>query len=367
VDTGQTAFEVSGKFNSFVTAPGAEWVIAMTPARHLFFVDSATGQCLGHIPASPSFPEHTLSPDGKTLIRLRQWLKMQAWDLESGKQKSDRETPLAPISLAIGGVGPEGMRLGVFWIDARSILSHTKGPADQQLRYYLYDFDAHTHTYSYAASLGTFQNDSIGRAWMTSRAGRSEAWIAPNLPGAGAFDHALAFGPGTTVCVEVDVGGRKASQQTAEKMAASLAAQGFKIGRDGWVLRADHTTGTASTDLTNLRGQRGISVATLNITWRLLDPEGKEAWKGTSGGKFDPFTSKYVVVGSRKTEMAGGGLGGGSTEVRLDYQGKDAMTAQVEEILEKYWYPRVPTCLVRSEGGYVALPLAAPEEAKEKP
>lgn len=114
-------------------------------------------------------------------------------------------------------------------------------------------------------------------------------------------------------------------------------------------------------------GERGISVATLNITWRLLDPEGKEAWKGTSGGKFDPFTSKYVVVGSRKTNMAPGGLGGGSTQVRLDYKGKDAMTAQLEEILEKYWYPGMPTCLVKNEGGYSALPLAASEEAKQKP
>jgi len=227
--------------------------------------------------------------------------------------------------------------------------------------------DAHTHTYSYAASLGTFQNDALGRAWMTSRAGGGETWIAPNVPGAGAFNQTLAFGPGTAVRVEVDVGSRENSQKTAEKMAASLSALGFKIGRDGWVLRADHTTSTTSTDLTDLRGQRGISVATLNITWRLLDPEGKEAWKGTSGGKFDPFTSKYVVVGSRKTDMAAGGLGGGSTQVRLDYEGKDAKTAQLEEILEKYWYPGVPTCLVKNEGGYVVLPLAASEEAKQKP
>jgi hypothetical protein len=108
-------------------------------------------------------------------------------------------------------------------------------------------------------------------------------------------------------------------------------------------------------------GERGIYVSIM------LDPEGKEAWQGRSGGKFDPFNSKYVVVGSRKTDMAPGGLGGGSTQVRLDYQGKDAMTAQLEEILEKYWYPAVPTCLVRNEGGYSVLPLAASEEAKQKP
>jgi hypothetical protein len=367
VPTGQAVFEVSGKFNSFVMAPSADWVMAMTPARHLFVVDCASGQCLGHIPASPSYPEHALSPDGKTLLRLGQWLNLQVWDLQTGKRKSDRETPLVPVSLAIGGIGPEGMRLGVFWIGTQRILSHTKGPADQQPRYYLYDLEAHTHTYSYPSTLGTFQNDSLGRAWMTSRAGEGAAWIAPDVPGGGTFDQTLAFGPGTTVRVEVDVGSRENSQKTAEKMAASLAALGFKIGRDGWLLRADHTTSTASTDLTDLSGQGGISVATLKITWRLLDPEGKEAWKGTSGGKFDPFNSKYVVVGSRKTDMAPGGLGGGSTEVRLDYQGKDAMTAQVEEILENYWYPGMPTCLVKKEDGYSALPLPAAEEARPKP
>jgi len=166
------------------------------------------------------------------------------------------------------------------------------------------------------------------------------------------------------VQIEVDVGSGENSQKTAKKMAESLATLGFKIGRGGWVLRADHKTSTASTDLTDLMGQRGISVATLTINWRLLDPQGNEAWKGTSGGKFDPFNSKYVVVGSRRTDMAPGGLGGGSTQVELDYGGKDAMTAQVDEILEKYWYPGVPTCLVQSEGKYVALPLAPSEKAE---
>ena len=161
--------------------------------------------------------------------------------------------------------------------------------------------------------------------------------------------------------------GRENSEKTAEKMAQSLHSRGFKVGPGGWMLRADHTTGTASTDLTDLRGQGGISVATLNITWRLLDPQGKQAWQGRSGGKFHPFISKYVVVGSRRTEMASGGLGGGSTEVRLDYQGKDAMTAQLEEILERDWYPSVPTCLVKNKDGYSALPLAAPEEAEQNP
>jgi hypothetical protein len=360
VETGQASFEVVGNFNAFVTSPGAEWVIAATPARHLFFVDSATGQCLGHIPASPSFPEHTLSPDGKTLLRLGEWPKLQVWDVQTGKRKSDPEAPVVSLSQAIG----DGVT-DVFWIDARRVLSHTKTWGEQSPRYYLYDLDAHTHTYVYPPKLGRFQNDTLGRAWMNSQAGGGERWTAPNVPGAGAFDHTVAFAPGTTIRVEVDVGSREGSRTTAEKMAGSLSGLGFKIGRDGWVMRADHKTGEAGTDLTDLRGQRGIFVATLTITWRLLDPEGKEAWKGTSGGKFDPFQSKYVALGSRRTDMAPGGpFAGGSTQVRLDYKGKDPMTAQVEEILENSWYPGVPICLVKTAEGYSTVPLAAPGEAK---
>jgi hypothetical protein len=355
VATGQAAFEVGGNLNWFQSAPGAEWVMVMTPARHLFFVDATTGQCLGHIPANPALPEHTLSPDGKTLLRLAQWKSVQAWDLQTGKRKSDRETPLVPITLG-----------GVVWIGPRMILSRTNSP-EQQPRYYLYDLDAHTHTYSFPANLGVFQNDTLGRAWMASQATGNETWTAPSIPGAKPFDQTLAFGPGTTVQVEVDVGSGENSQTTAKKMADSLASLGFKIGRGGWVLRADHKSSTTKTDLSDLSGQRGISVATLTINWQLLDPQGNEAWKGTSGGKFDPFNSKYVVVGSRKTDMAAGGMGGGSSQVQLNYGSKDAMTAQVEEILEKYWYPGVPTCLVQSEGNYVALPLAAAEEVKQKP
>jgi hypothetical protein len=71
--------------------------------------------------------------------------------------------------------------------------------------------------------------------------------------------------------------------------------------------------------------------------------------------------------------MALGGLGGGSTSVQLDYDGKDAMTAQLEEILEKTLFfghalpSGMPTCLVKKEGGYSALPLEGTLGGKQKP
>lgn len=240
VATGQATFEVVGRFTWFVTAPGAEWVMVTTPARHLFFVDASTGRCLGHIPASPSCPEHTLSPDGKTLLRLGGSLNAQVWDLQTGKRQSGREAPVVPLSLAIPDVPqPVGGRLGgaqqmvavrqpmlqMFWIGPRKILSHTKRPGEQQPRYYLYDLDAHTHTYAYPATLGRFLNDSLGRAWMGSAGGATRdrapqaTWKAPDVPGAGDFQQSLALSPGSTIRVEIDVGDRRNSQKAAEKVA----------------------------------------------------------------------------------------------------------------------------------------------------
>jgi len=256
--------------------------------------------------------------------------------------------------------------LGMFWMGPRSVLSYTKAPGEPHPRYYLYDLDAHTHTYRYTATLGRYQNDSLGRPWLLTGAGGGEKWIAASVPNAGAFDQTLAFGPGTPIRIEIDILGRRNSQQTAVKLAEAIQARGFKLGPGGWVLRADSTTSTTRTKLSNLRGQRGVEVPTLNITWRLLDPEGNEAWKGHSGGTFDPFTSKYVVIGSRKMQMAG--MGGGSTQVRLDYDGKNETTAQLEEVLEKNWYPTsMPTCLVKNEAGYVALPLEVSPDGKQTP
>ena len=45
----------------------------------------------------------------------------------------------------------------------------------------------------------------------------------------------------------------------------------------------------------------------------------------------------------------------------------EAFERTVEEILEKYWYPGVPNCLVKNEAGYVALPLEATEVVKQQP
>jgi hypothetical protein len=104
------------------------------------------------------------------------------------------------------------------------------------------------------------------------------------------------------------------------------------------------------------------SFASLKIVWTLLAPDGAKAWSADDGGSFDPRTTKYVKVGSRKFE--GSPVSGGYQSWELDYDGKNPRTAQLEEIIETTVLPRgrppsFPALVARTEKGYEALPLQA--------
>jgi hypothetical protein len=104
-----------------------------------------------------------------------------------------------------------------------------------------------------------------------------------------------------------------------------------------------------------------ISVAALTVTWKLVAPDGTEVWQGSEGGSFDPFRSKYVIVGSRKGQFSING--GGFQRVDLDFGGKDPQTAQIEEILEQMLPRRqgcpvgLPACVAKGPNGLEPLPL----------
>src|SRR5262249_34534072 len=188
-------------------------------------------------------------------------------------------------------------------------------------------------------------------------------WIPIRLPGMDRFGRDLVLGPGSTIRVEIGVGNRAHNQTIAKQVAEQLQKRGLKIGPDGWCLRADHTIGRSSQQFDNPRtGKRYSSpYIALNITWKLLSPDGTEVWQASDGGSFDPFRSKYVVVGSRRNEFIPGG--GGSRQVQIDFQGKDPQSAQVEEILEQTVLFRqtlpagLPVYVAKSANGYAALPL----------
>jgi hypothetical protein len=168
------------------------------------------------------------------------------------------------------------------------------------------------------------------------------------------------------------VGHRTYNQQIAQAAAKQLQRRGLKIGRNGWILRADHTLGTGTQKFVDPRsGDRSISVAALNVTWKLIAPDGTEVWQNSDGGSFDPFRSKYVKVGRRRSQM--NFRGGGFQQVELDFDGKDAQSAQVEEILEQMLVyrqglpPGLPARIAKKGAGYTSLPIKESLNGGQKP
>jgi hypothetical protein len=286
--TGKALFEIEGTYKSLTLAPGCSWLMATTPAGNLDYFDAANGQQLGRIPSSLFI---ALAPDGKSLVR--EGSGMDVWDLETGKRS---RAPEMPLGLMIGS-----------WVGPRYTLRYMNALGNTPARYLLYDLDMHTHTYAFAETPPIeVRNDSFGRAWMARLAPASggpnkapSGWGPVHLQGKDGFRSELAFGPGSTIRVEINVGHGTYNQRIAQGMAQQLQKRGLKIGRDGWVLQADNKVGTSSRKYTEpVSGKQSISVASLNITWKLIAPDGTEVWQNFDGGEFDPFRSKYVKVGS---------------------------------------------------------------------
>jgi hypothetical protein len=368
--TGEAVFEIEGGYKSWTLAPGWTWLLATTPGGNLDFFDAASGLPLGRIPGPTTF---SLAPDGKTLVCQPPTgphivYRIDVWDLGTGKRA---RTPEVPIGMVLGP-----------WVGPRCLLRSMDAQFNTPARYLLYDLDVHTHTYAFAVAPPIdVRNDSLGRAWMArpkpAGDGRKNApagWGPVQLPGTDGFRRELAFGPGSTIRVEIDVGNRTYNQKIARQTAELLQRRGLKIGRDGWLLRTDYTVGEGSRKYahpSSRSGKETISVASLTITWKLIAPDGVEVWQGSDGGSFDPFRSKYVKVGSRKSQFAPGG--GGFQQVELDYDGKDAQSAQIEEILEQTLLYRpslpagLPACIAKNGPDYEALPIKASWNGGQKP
>jgi hypothetical protein len=205
-------------------------------------------------------------------------------------------------------------------------------------------------------------------------AGRdAKGWTPLRVPGIDKFGRDLVLGPGSTIRVEIGVGNRDHNQKIAKQAAEQLQKRGLKIGRGGWCLRADHTVGQTGQQLNDPRtGKKYASpYIALNITWKLLSPDGTEVWQASDGGTFDPFRSKYVVVGSRKNTF--NPHGGGSSRVEIDFQGKNSQAAQIEEILEQTILLRqslptgLPVYVAKAADGYAELPLKETWPGEKKP
>lgn len=116
VPAGKAVFEVDGGYvGPLQMAPGRGWLAASTP-EHVDILDASTGRCLGRCqaPDIPAWAWHApalLSPDGKTLVRVRNggWFDplnkgngarcaLQLWDMATGAT-SEIPYGMAPAKL----------------------------------------------------------------------------------------------------------------------------------------------------------------------------------------------------------------------------------------------------------------------------
>jgi WD40 repeat protein len=346
VGSGKAIYEIDGAYRYLRMAPGGTWFVGANPGRVLEFFDAATGKPLGRLPTFDQNVNYTISPDSKYLMRAT-GNGFEIWDLETGHYAPGAQMPAGPV---FPGATFVGTRKLITFVQAN-------GPGGQS-RYLLYDLDARTHTFAFEPLKGVeFRQDALGRGWMT-RPG-NDGWTPAKLPEVENAGLDVVFGPGATVRVEVSAGDHAMSQKMARQAAEGLQRGGLKIGKGGWALKADHTVGHTTSRFKTF-ADKEITVATVTINWRLLDPSGNEVWKNTSTDTFDPSRSKYVKVGSRRSMVGPGG--GGSMEFEMDFQGKNPETAQVEELLEgmvAYGSGGGVPRLVRTSAGVVKLPLEA--------
>src|SRR5262249_18401872 len=185
---------------------------------------------------------------------------MQVWDLETGKRSTALEAPSGPTLGQQHGhwAGPRRILTLVAGDGSTSGAGGPVGPGGPSpggggrapTRYLLSDFDLPPHSHAFEAPAGLeTRADPLGRAWM--RRGQpggkdKSAWIPLQLPALDGFRGEFAFGPGSTVRVEIDVGHRDYSQRIARNTAEDFQKRGFKIGRNSWVLRADPTIGKST-------------------------------------------------------------------------------------------------------------------------
>jgi hypothetical protein len=335
--------------------------MATTTGGNHDFYDTSSGKHLGRIPSATQIPTTSISPDGKMLVRLIPGSQgaspiTQVWNLENGKRSTAMEIPV--ISPFLGS-----------WVGPRRLLTYLAPAEKTPGRYLVYDFDIHTHTLSYDEVAGiSFRTDSLGRGWMV-RGGEQKVWRPIDLPRAGALGEELAFAPGSTIRVEIDAGSRSYNGRIATQLAGNLQKRGYKIGRGGWVLRIDHTIGKSSVRLDDPSGKpRPHNFISLSTTSRLIAPDGSEVWQNSGSSSFSPFTSKYVIPGSRTRPL---GPQGGYETVQLDFGGQNAQLAQIEELLDQMLYARdvpvgMPAAVAKSADGYAALPIKAKLEDGKK-
>ena len=142
-----------------------------------------------------------------------------------------------------------------------------------------------------------------------------------------------------------------------------LEGEGFRIGPDAWALRLTYATFESRQRLSRHdRDREGQPVPAVRLNYTLLAPDGSTAWSGSEEHLWSAGGSKYLLPNSGKIVSVG--AGGVVTASALNFQGQSAETAITAEVLDgiaalKRLSPKMPRILLKTEGGYQALPVQA--------
>ena len=287
------------------------------------------------------------SPDGANLLSIQSTNAISRdvvlWNLTNGQRSSTPETlPLAA---------------SYHWLNGKRLL----------INGIVYDLDQHCSTY--VGKAGMLKSDPLGRTWgaVEIADGIPKAWGAVVASGQDGLPHKVAFGPGSTLKVEVNIGATEANRKLADSTAEHFRKLGFKFGKGAWTLRASHTVGQSEPRfLDPTTQQKTISVTRLTITWELLSPEGTVAFSQKTPVDFDPHSSKFKETNLGANQNRGDGM----YVFRMDYGGRDATSAQTEETADLYAMfnstkpPFQTLRVVETPDGLKVLPLIEPAAGK---
>jgi hypothetical protein len=153
----------------------------------------------------------------------------------------------------------------------------------------------------------------------------------------------------TPLRVELDIGDERQGKVHAQSLLASLQRHGCRIGPGGAVLRV--TASVAGTgDYIEFK-QTAIEIPMVAYALELRDAQGRELWRGASSGSFLGDRSRYVTKVDYETRVTNGGT------TFIDFQGKDPVTAIVDEIIESGRKLEIPSTMprkiLRGAGQYV--------------
>jgi hypothetical protein len=341
-------FELTECPSEPLLAPSGAWLARTTDTR-VDFVEVATGKSIGSITTTTTgtWRSTTLSPDGQRLVRVtdgddkvlgvkEQGLgsRIHSWDLATGQER-----PAVSVPITIDGRAA--------WCSPRRLvvpngISINRGNGWEKITCEIVDVDLGIVVASFGPPKGhsepgdlkvpALRIDPLGR-WWAARAGGSEAAYRPakfdflQAPDIGPAGY--PFRPGVPVRAKVELDGH--ARPAAERVAAALQRLGFEVAPSGWLLQATARDVDTNVTLTfSANDPKGEAVPKIVMDWKLIDPNGKEAWTGRTEYPWVSGSSRYFTG----RDHSRGGMANQTmiTVTHFDFKGKVVRDAILEEI-----------------------------------